>query len=51
MYYYIFNPWQILFCNLRIHEVYNNIHQAVPDECCYKLHTRERSSALPYTSV
>ena len=28
-YIYIFNPWKILFCNLRFHEVYNNIHQAV----------------------
>ena len=26
---YIFNPWKILFCNLRFLEVYNNIHQAV----------------------
>ena len=24
---YIFNPWKILFCNLRFLEVYNNIHQ------------------------
>ena len=26
---YIFNPWKILFCNLRCHKVYNNIRQAV----------------------
>ena len=26
---YIFNPWKILFGNLRFHEVYNNIRQAV----------------------
>ena len=24
-----FNPWKILFCNLRFLEVYNNIHPAV----------------------
>ena len=23
---YIFNPWKILFCNLRFLEVYNNIY-------------------------
>ena len=26
---YTFNPWKILICNLRFHEVYNNIHLAV----------------------
>ena len=26
---YIFNPWKILICNLRFHEVYNSIHQVV----------------------
>ena len=29
LYIYIFNPWKILFCNLRFLEIYNNIHQAV----------------------
>ena len=29
LYIYIFNPWKILFCNLRFLEVYNNIHQAI----------------------
>ena len=29
LYIYIFNPWKILFCNLRFHEVYSNIRQAV----------------------
>ena len=29
LYIYIFNPWKILFCNLRFLEVYNNIRPAV----------------------
>ena len=28
-YKYIFNPWKILFCNLRFLVVYNNVRQAV----------------------
>ena len=27
----MFNPWKIFFCNLRVLEVYNNIHQAVKE--------------------
>ena len=28
IFYIYFNLWKILFCNVRFHEVYNNIHRA-----------------------
>ena len=47
---YIFNPWEILLRNLRFHEVYNNIHQAVKKmEWNWKSKMRQNTDKKPLT--